>query len=324
MRRSAAGLSIRLNFMRAALARGSFSTIRSMAATRMGAGASRDAIIRPTCTIVSPSLTTQVLAAAFNILLSTTTVCGHRDLPSGAVGHHGRVTRILAMDALPRTAVIIALTASLMSVSGLVDASRNSMTTCFEDALGTTATGGYSVLGQLLTERRLRPPDGAAGDESFASSIVARSTPSPPLASPAGPSTLRPSPKTDGVGGVVAPGRVGGVAANKPKELRDAPDEEGAAAGAPVSVRGTLADEQAVAKVAALGGAAPGGSVDAVRLDAPTEGDTPCLADDVLVGPTPPRSFAGARRSPLLPAAAPVGVVRSAVEPASMLSALSM
>jgi len=228
----------------------------SISATRWAAGASRDAIIRPTWTIFSPSSTTGTLAAAFSILFSTTTVCGQRVFPSGAVGHHGRVLRILAMEDLPRTAVVIELTASRMSVSGLVDASRKSMTTTLESALGMTATGGCSVLGQLFTDWRLRPQVGIAVNASVALSMLFGLASSPPLTSTAGSSAATASPETAGVGALAAAGKAGVAAAADPEPPTDFPEEDGAAAGGLLLARAAMAVYKFVSNVESLGAAA--------------------------------------------------------------------
>ena len=122
MRRRMDGRSFKLNLMRAAFARGSFSTIRSMSATLSLAPKLREAFIRRTGTSVSPVLTTWVLSAALRMACSTSTKSGQSVLPSRCAGHQGSVTRIFATESPSRTSSHMAITASRMSVSGFVDA----------------------------------------------------------------------------------------------------------------------------------------------------------------------------------------------------------
>jgi len=127
--------------MRAAFARGSFSTIRSMSATLSWAPKLREAFIRRTGTSFSPTLTTCVLSAALSMACSTSTRSGQSVLPSGCAGHQERVTRIFATESPLRTSLHMALTASRMSVSGFLDARMKSITTSLEPALGMTGRG---------------------------------------------------------------------------------------------------------------------------------------------------------------------------------------
>ena len=147
--------------MSVALALGSLSTISSMSATLSVAGAERVASILLRCTSVSPSVGPLVLSAARSILLSTSTVCSHNS-PLSVLGHQWRLTRIFAAEAPLHTLLTIAGTRVLISVSGLLDPLRNSITTFFVDWLGITSSGAVAVSGQVFADGRLRPPVGAA------------------------------------------------------------------------------------------------------------------------------------------------------------------
>jgi len=172
VRRSCVRCSRRLNLMSVAFAFGSLSTISSMSATLSRAGAERVANILRTDTIVSPFVGPLVLSAARRSTWSTSTVCGH-SLPLSVLGHQGRLTRILATEAPLRTLLTIDGTRVLISVSGLVDAVKNAITTCLDDWLGITGSGGVAVSGQVFAEERLRPPVGAAFERISSSSSVA-------------------------------------------------------------------------------------------------------------------------------------------------------
>jgi len=207
VRRSCVRCSRRLNLMSVAFAFGSFSTISSMSATLSSAGAERVASNLRRDTIVSPSVGPLVLSAARSSTWSTSTVCC-QSLPLSVLGHQGRLTRILATDAPLHTLLAMAGTSVLIRVSGLVDADKNAITTCLDDWLGITGSGGVAVSGQVLADWRLRPPVGAAFERmSLSASLSVLSVPaSSSVRASSGPVSLTCAPSgSDNVGGGGAP-----------------------------------------------------------------------------------------------------------------------
>ena len=271
VRRSCVRFSRRLYLMSVALALGSLSTISSMSATLSVAGAERVASILRRYTSVSPSVGPLVLSAARSSLFSTSTVCSHNS-PLSVLGHQRRLIRILATEAPLHTLLTIAGTRVLISVSGLLDPVKNSITTFLVAMLGMTGRGAVAVSGQVFADGRLRPPVGTALEWISSSMSVAE------LLLPASSSV---------------------AASSLPVRLPSAPsgssgkvDGGGASGGAPL----------------VEGAPAANGVLEAVRLEA--EGGSPrgrdFLKDRLLARAS--QGFASSK----------------VVEPASMLSALSM
>jgi len=236
VRRSCVRFSRRLYLMSVALALGSRSSISSMSATLSVAGAERVASILRRSTSVSSSFGPFVLSAARSSLLSTSTDCSHNS-PLSVLGHQRRLTRILATEAPLHTLFTIAGTRVLISVSGLLDPDKNSITTFLVAWLGITGSGAVAVSGQVFAEGRLRPPVGAALDLISSSMSVAE------LLLPASSSVAASS----------LPVRL----PTAPSGSSDKADSGGAAGGAPP----------------AEGAPVAGGVLEAVRLDA--EGGSP-------------------------------------------------
>jgi len=172
VRRSRDRFSRRLYLMIVALAFGSRSTISSMSATLSVAGAEGVASTLRRRTSVSPSFGPFVLSAARSSLLSTSTDCSHHS-PLSFSGHQRRLTRILATEAELHTLFSNAGTRVLISVSGLLDLVRGSITTFLVSWLGITGSGAVAVSGQVFAEGRLRQPVGAALDWISSSMSVA-------------------------------------------------------------------------------------------------------------------------------------------------------
>jgi len=68
----------------------------------------------------------------------------------------------LATEAPLLTLLTIAGTRVLISVSGLLDPLRNSITTFLVDGPGIISSGAVAVSGEVFANDRLRPPVGAA------------------------------------------------------------------------------------------------------------------------------------------------------------------
>jgi len=201
-----------------------------------------------------------------------------------------------------------------------------------------TGRGWCSVLGQLFTDLRWRPLDGAAVCVSPSMSEPAYSSPSASLALAAGLSPL-PAPLEPGGGGEQkAAARARGMATPEPPrapesapapELAPAPEPESAAGepeggrpgrapcagGAAPAISGAPADVVAVLGVAALA------RVEAVRVEQFADGGAHGRGSAGGVVPAVAPDPAGLQ---LGAAVAGPGVVSSVVEPLSMLSALSM
>jgi len=189
------------------------------------------------------------------------------------------------------------------------------------------------VLGQLFTDLRWRPLDGAVVCGSPSMLEPAQSSPSSSLAPAAGLSWLPAPLEPGGLNDVEAAAR-GGMAAPEPAVARDsarapelapAPEPEAAAGALEIGRPGRAPSAGGAAPatrgtVPVLGAAAVAG-VEAVRVEQIAEGGGHGRGRGGGVVPAVAPEPAGLQ---LGAAVAGTGVVSSVVEPLSMLSALSM